>query len=110
MITTHLPATLVLSPTLGRRTNLPWPDYYNPVDGDDVPVPHFGTVLQSLDQFNSIAEKLRSGGVRFIIEPTLRFKDTPGEQWTMFVKDPSGNNLEFKYVTRPELLFAKFVK
>jgi extradiol dioxygenase family protein len=83
-------------------------DYYNPVDGDEVPVPHFGAVLQSVEQFNSVAEKLKAGGVRFIIEPTLRFKDTPGEQWTMFVKDPSGNNLEFKYVTRPELLFAKF--
>ena len=85
-------------------------DYYNPVDGDEVPVPHFGVVLQSLDDFHSIAKKLKDGGVNFIIAPTLRFKGTPGEQWTCFVKDPSGNNLEFKYVTNPAFLFAKFTK
>ena len=82
-------------------------DFYNPVDGDEVPVPHFGAVL-SKEQFDDITNRLKAAGVKFIIEPTLRFQGQPGEQWTTFLKDPSGNNLEFKHVTHPENLFAQY--
>lgn len=82
-------------------------DYYNPVDGDEVPVPHAGLAL-TVDQFHNLADRLKKAGVKFIIEPHLRFVNMPGEQWTMFFKDPSGNNLEFKAMTKEENLFAKY--
>mmetsp|Transcript_4252 Transcript_4252/g.9121 ORF Transcript_4252/g.9121 Transcript_4252/m.9121 type:complete len:234 (-) Transcript_4252:92-793(-) len=82
-------------------------DYYNPVDGDEVPVPHAGLAL-TVEQFHALAERVREAGVKFIIEPHLRFQGAPGEQWTMFFKDPSGNNLEFKAMTKVENLFAKY--
>jgi uncharacterized protein len=80
----------------------------NAVDGDPVPVPHFGVAL-TIDQFHQFAERLKLKGVIFEIEPHLRFVGQPGEQWTMFFRDPSGNALEFKAMTRPENLFAKYV-
>ena len=55
-----------------------------------------------------IVDRVKAAGVPFIIEPTLRFEGMPGEQWTCFFKDPSGNNLEFKHMAKPELLFAKY--
>jgi uncharacterized protein len=82
-------------------------DYYNPVDGDEVPVPHFGLAL-TVDQFHELAKKIKDAGIKFIIEPHLRFQGQPGEQWTMFFKDPSGNNLEFKAMTHTDNLFAKY--
>eukprot|EP01039_Chlorochromonas_danica_P005353 gene5354-5889_t len=82
-------------------------DYYNPVDGDEVPVPHFGLVL-SVDQFHSLRQRLTDAKVSFIVPPHLRFAGEAGEQWTMFFKDPSGNNLEFKAMTHPDYLFAKY--
>ena len=82
-------------------------DYYNPVDGDEVPVPHFGLVLTE-PVFLELAEKVRSNGIKFIVEPHKRFVGQPGEQWTMFFKDPSGNNLEFKVMSKPDNLFAKY--
>ncbi|KAL3910880.1 MAG: hypothetical protein SGILL_007512 [Bacillariaceae sp.] len=82
-------------------------DYYNPVDGDEVPVPHMGLAL-TVPEFHALAERLKSFNIKFIIEPTLRFEGQPGEQYTMFFKDPSGNNLEFKAMTKPENLFAKY--
>ena len=82
-------------------------DYYNPVDGDEVPVPHAGLAL-TVEQFHELADRVKAAGVEFIIEPHLRFKGMPGEQWTMFFKDVSGNNLEFKAMTKPENLFAKY--
>jgi len=82
-------------------------DYYNPVDGDEVPVPHAGLAL-TVGQFHELADRVKRNGVSFIIEPHLRFKDQPGEQYTMFFKDPSGNNLEFKAMTKPENLFARY--
>ena len=60
-------------------------DYYNPVDGDEVPVPHFGAALTEPD-FHDLAARLKAKGVKFIIEPHLRFEGKPGEQWTMFFK------------------------
>ncbi|MFL6729012.1 MAG: VOC family protein [Sphingomicrobium sp.] len=78
----------------------------NPVDGDDVPVPHFGLVL-AMDEWAALAERLRSAGTRFVIEPTVRFRGEPGEQATMFLLDPAGNALEFKAMANPANLFAK---
>eukprot|EP01094_Clydonella_sp_ATCC50884_P027865 TRINITY_DN8198_c0_g1_i1.p1 TRINITY_DN8198_c0_g1~~TRINITY_DN8198_c0_g1_i1.p1 ORF type:complete len:145 (-),score=47.65 TRINITY_DN8198_c0_g1_i1:74-508(-) len=77
------------------------------VDGDAVPVPHFGLVLP-LEPFHELAARIRHHSVPFVIEPHLRFKQQPGEQWTMFFRDPSGNSLEFKSMTNPENLFAKY--
>jgi extradiol dioxygenase family protein len=78
----------------------------NPVDGKDVPVPHFGVVL-AWDAFHSFAELLSSKGIAFIIEPYIRFKGKVGEQATMFFKDPAGNALEFKAFKDPSQLFAQ---
>jgi len=71
------------------------PAHSNPVDGHDVPVPHFGIVLEMAD-WESLATRLRSAGVRFEIGPHVRFRGQAGEQATMFLLDPSGNALEFK--------------
>jgi extradiol dioxygenase family protein len=80
--------------------------HHNPVDGHDVPVPHFGVVLE-MDQFEALAGRLRQAGVKFVIEPCVRFKGEAGEQATMFFLDPSGNALEFKAFRDRSLLFAK---
>ena len=79
---------------------------YNAVDGKDVPVPHFGVVLD-WDHWHQLAEKLRVAGVEFGIEPGIRFKGQVGEQATMFFQDPSGNALEFKAFRDIGQLFAK---
>jgi extradiol dioxygenase family protein len=78
----------------------------NPVDGEDVPVPHFGLVL-AMEEWKALAERLRDGGVEFVIEPSIRFEGQPGEQATMFLLDPAGNALEFKAMADPANLFAK---
>jgi len=78
----------------------------NPVDGDDVPVPHFGLVLE-MKQWRALAARLQDAGTKFVIEPTVRFEGHPGEQATMFLLDPSGNALEFKAMADPAKLFAK---
>lgn len=78
----------------------------NPVDGHGVPVPHFGLVL-SMPEWEALAERLRAAGTQFVIEPTIRFKGQPGEQATMFLRDPSGNALEFKAFADMGKLFAK---
>ena len=79
---------------------------HNPVDGQQVPIPHFGVVL-SIDDWNPLAEKLKSIGTKFLIEPYTRFKGEPGEQATLFFLDPFGNALEFKAFNNLENLFAK---
>jgi len=76
------------------------------VDGDDVPVRHFGVVLP-MDEWHALAERLRGEGVKFVIEPHVRFKGEVGEQATMFFLDPCGNALEFKAFADPSRLFAK---
>ena len=81
-------------------------DHHNEVDGHDVPVPHFGVVLD-WDQFNTFAERLRAQGVKFVIEPYIRFAGQVGEQATMFFHDPSDNALEFKAFKDPARLFAR---
>src|SRR5438270_6788136 len=78
----------------------------NPVDGEDVPVPHFGVVLP-MDEWKPLAQRLQGANVEFVIEPTVRFEGQPGEQATMFLLDPAGNALEFKAMAKPENLFAK---
>lgn len=78
----------------------------SPVDRHDVPVPHFGVVLD-WDVFHAFADRLRQNGVRFEIEPQVRFAGKVGEQATMFFFDPSHNALEFKSMRHPEQLFAR---
>ena len=79
--------------------------HHNPVDGKEVPVPHFGVVLP-WDDFHALAETLTKKGIDFIIAPYIRFEGKPGEQATMFFKDPSGNALEFKSFKNIDQLFA----
>ncbi len=78
----------------------------NPVDGEHVPVPHFGLVL-AMDEWKALAERLQSAGTKFVIDPTVRFAGQAGEQATMFLLDPAGNALEFKAMADPANLFAK---
>ena len=78
----------------------------NAVDGEHVPVPHFGVVL-AMDEWKKLAERLQRAGVEFVIAPTVRFEGQPGEQATMFFLDPAGNALEFKAMANPANLFAK---
>jgi extradiol dioxygenase family protein len=82
------------------------PDHHNPVDDHDVPVPHFGVLLTVAD-FHRLADRLRTAGVAFVIEPYLRFAGQPGEQWTMFLRDPAGNALEFKAFADDAQVFAR---
>ncbi|MGJ7485789.1 VOC family protein [Variovorax sp. LT2P21] len=76
------------------------------VDGHGVPVRHFGAVL-SIPQWEALAAKLKGAGTEFVIEPYIRFKGEPGEQATMFFRDPSGNAVEIKAFASLESLFAK---
>ncbi|KXN97962.1 glyoxalase [Aequorivita aquimaris] len=78
----------------------------NPVDGKNVPIPHFGLVLD-MQTFKEFSEKLIQKNLTFIIEPYIRFKGQVGEQATMFFKDPAGNALEFKAFADMTQLFAK---
>src|SRR5215213_9392196 len=82
----------------GSSTNL--------VDGDDVPVPHFGLVLD-WQAWHELVERLRAAGTRFLLEPHVRFAGRPGEQATLFLADPAGNALEFKAFRDPSRLFAR---
>lgn len=77
----------------------------NAVDGDEVPVPHFGVVL-GMDEWRALAGRLTAAGTDFVIAPTVRFAGQAGEQATMFLLDPSGNALEFKAMANPGNLFA----
>jgi len=88
------------------REDAPEAAFSNPVDGHDVPVPHFGVVL-TMSQWQALADRLVAAGVRFVIEPYIRFKGLPGEQATMFFLDPSGNALEFKAFRDMSMLFEK---
>ena len=78
----------------------------NAVDGEHVPVPHFGIVL-GVDEWKALAERLVQANTDFVIAPTVRFEGQPGEQATMFLLDPAGNALEFKAMANPQNLFAK---
>lgn len=78
----------------------------NPVDGHEVPVPHFGIVLD-WPEWEALADRLRERNTSFVIEPYVRFKGQVGEQATMFLLDPCGNALEFKAFKSQDQLFAK---
>lgn len=78
----------------------------NPVDGDQVPVPHFGVVLD-WEAWEPFVTRLRTHRVEFVIEPRVRFEGLAGEQRTMFFRDPAGHALEFKSFRNPDQLFAK---
>ena len=80
--------------------------HHNPVDGHDVPVPHFGVVLE-MEDWKTLRDRLVHAGVEFKIEPYIRFEGEVGEQATMFFLDPSGNALEFKAFQDISQLFAK---
>jgi extradiol dioxygenase family protein len=81
------------------------PKLHNEVDSDQVPVPHFGIVLD-MDSWQTLSQRLNDAGTEFVIAPRIRFKGEIGEQATMFLYDPSGNALEFKAFANPENLFA----
>ncbi len=76
------------------------------VDGKMVPMPHFGLVLK-LDEWRALAKRLQDAGTRFVLEPQVRYEGKPGEQWTMFFLDPSGNPLEVKGFRSFEGLYAQ---
>jgi extradiol dioxygenase family protein len=78
----------------------------NAVDGEDVPVRHFGLILAPAD-WRGLADRLSAAGVQFIIEPQTRFAGEAGEQSTMFLLDPSGNALEFKAFADEAMIFAR---
>ena len=78
----------------------------NPVDGEDVPVRHFGVILD-LASWRALADRLEAAGVDFIIPPQVRFQGQPGEQATLFFLDPSGNALEFKAFADDAMVFAR---
>ena len=77
----------------------------NFVDGDNIPVPHFGVILD-YDAFNAVVENAKQQSIKFLIEPRLRFKDAAGEQMTMFFRDPSNNVIEIKAFKSRSNIFA----
>jgi uncharacterized protein len=93
-----------LNPHLGRHGRIA--SHFNPVDGERVPVPHCGVVLERHD-WSELAERLRRHPVEWVIEPCVRFEGAPGEQATLFILDPSGNALEFKSFSDIRQLFAR---
>ena len=82
-----------LNPTLGPNGKVA--NYCNPVDSHAVPVPHFGVVLD-IESWKQLSERVKTFVSEFIVKPYVRFEGLPGEQYTMFFEDPSGNALEFK--------------
>lgn len=88
------------------KSHAPNPEAFSIVDGHEVPVPHFGVVLD-WDVFHEFAKQLEDKKVNFVIKPYIRFQGKPGEQATMFFKDPSGNALEFKSFKDMSQIFAK---
>jgi len=88
------------------KAHAPNPEAHSKVDGHEVPVPHFGVVLE-WTIFHEFAEQLKQKEIDFVIEPYIRFKGKAGEQATMFFKDPSGNALEFKSFKDMNQIFAK---
>ena len=78
----------------------------NRVDGEDVPVRHFGVILE-MPEWRDLAAKLQAAGVKFLVEPGVRFEGQAGEQATLFIRDPSGNALEFKAFADDAMAFAR---
>lgn len=90
---------------IAKNANGPADAASNSVDNHAVPVPHFGVVLD-MKTWRELADRLTAAGVAFVIEPYVRFEGEPGEQATFFLRDPSGNALEFKAFADPASLFA----
>ncbi|MFF1278174.1 VOC family protein [Streptomyces marokkonensis] len=86
--------------------SVPQPAGTSLVEKHTVPVPHFGLLLDER-RFHACVDRLRAAGVHFVIEPHLRFPGEPGEQWTMFFRDPAGNALEFKSFRDASMVFAR---
>jgi extradiol dioxygenase family protein len=109
-IVAHLDPARQRSGVAGAETDEPSAEMRdavrNEVDGDHVPVPHFGLIL-GWAEWHDLAARLRAAGIAFVIEPHIRFKGLPGEQATMFFRDPSGNALEFKSFQDEAQIFAK---
>lgn len=78
----------------------------NPVDDHEVPVPHFGLLLD-VDGFHALAERVRAAEIEFVIEPYRRFEGQAGDQWTMFFRDPAGNAIEIKAFADDADVFAR---
>ena len=91
---------------VAHLSDAPPAESHNPVDGHDVPVPHFGVVLEMAD-WQALADRLTAAGTEFVVEPHVRFKGQPGEQATLFFRDPSGNAIEMKAFVDLAQLFAK---
>jgi len=79
---------------------------HNPVDGDAIPVPHFGVILD-LPTWRALGDRLLASGADFVLKPKVRFAGQPGEQGTFFLRDPSGNVLEFKAFADDGMVFAR---
>jgi uncharacterized protein len=92
-----------LNPSLGPQGQIS--AHHNPVDAHSVPVPHCGVVL-AMEDWKVLAQRLKSHGIKFVVEPYIRFAGQPGEQATLFFLDPSGNALEFKAFKDIAQLFA----
>jgi extradiol dioxygenase family protein len=90
---------------VAHLSDAPAAESHSPVDGHDVPVPHFGVVLTMAD-WQALADRLTAAGTQFVIEPHIRFAGQPGEQATMFFRDPSGNAIEMKAFADLGQLFA----
>jgi hypothetical protein len=88
------------------KNHQPNPNAFSIVDGHEVPIPHFGVVLAWAD-FQEFAKRLENSNIDFVIKPYIRFQGKPGEQATMFFRDPSGNALEFKSFRNTDQIFAK---
>lgn len=89
-----------------HKTPAAGPRAANPVDGHDIPVPHFGLIM-GWEDWHRAVDHMNYIGVRFRVAPHIRFKDEAGEQATFFLEDPSGNCLEFKAFRRPEEIFTQ---
>ena len=78
---------------------------HNPVDGEKVPVPHYG-IVTAMQAWKALRDRLIAAGTEFVLQPQIRFQGQVGEQATMFLRDPAGNHLEFKAMREPANLFA----
>lgn len=95
----------LISPALISQHNYTSSQYHNEVDGNSVPIPHFGVVL-TWENWHELSAKLTASTVKFVLSPGIRFAGQPGEQATFFMLDPFGNALEFKAFKDPGQLFA----
>lgn len=92
--------------SLHLKADLTLPQGEGSVDGDNVPIPHFGIILDQ-SSWAALATRFTAAGIPFVVAPHTRFQGEPGEQSTMFFKDPSGNALEFKGFVSMNRIFAK---